>query len=200
MLVPAGRVAVAVVVAQLVQAPVGAKASWVTTTPLTERFIGRLAVEPLANRMVSVTDPACARTTVHSTRLPTWLNVLQYPVPEKPGWSESMVPSQVAFSASYRMAEDSGSTSRKSTFGPPLAVTRIALLPAFNVTVVVVLAQVSQLPVGAKTNSPAASVPLTAMLIGRLAVDPLAYRNVSRYRPVVCAGTCHCTKLPDTLL
>src|SRR6266545_1516238 len=150
MLVPAGRVAVAVVVAQLVQAPVGAKASWVTTTPLTERFIGRLAVEPLANRMVSVTDPACARTTVHSTRLPTWLNVLQYPVPEKPGWSESMVSSQVAFSASYRMAED--------------------------------------------------SVPWTAMLVGRLAVDPLAYRNVSRYRPVVCSGTGHCTKLPETLL
>src|SRR5262245_37354392 len=115
----------------------------------------------------------------------------------------STVPSQRAFSASNRVAGDSGSTWRKSTFGPPLAATavaRIVLVPAVNVTVVVTLAQVSQFPVGAKANSPAAGEPLTAMVIGRLAVEPLANRKVSRARPAGCPVIGHSTKLPDTLL
>src|SRR5688572_33492218 len=49
--------------------------------------------------MVAV--PAAAALTVHWAKPPTALLALQKPLPEKPAWFESMVPLQVAFSASY---------------------------------------------------------------------------------------------------
>src|SRR6266545_3686940 len=77
-----------------------------------------------------------------------------------------MVPWQTAFSASYRVAGAGwGTTSRWSRLGPPLvvvAVTRMVLVPAVRVTVVVALAQVSQEPVGGKSRVPVA-VPLTVL-------------------------------------
>src|SRR6266511_108338 len=112
--VPALSGTVAVALAQVSQELVGGKSSVPADVPLTVRVIGRLAVVPLAYRKVSVAVPAEATLTVHSTDAPTALVVLQNPVPEKPVWSESIVPWHTAFSASYRVAA--------ATAGPAPAV------------------------------------------------------------------------------
>ncbi len=48
------------------------------------------------------------------------------------------------------------------------------LAPATRLATIVVSAQVSQLPVGLNAAAAAITVPLTAMLIGRFTVEPLA--------------------------
>src|SRR6266498_3623463 len=91
--------------------------------------------------------------------------------------------------------------SRKSTLGPPpavVAVARIVLVPAFNVTMAVTVCQVLHAPVGGKASSSANRVPLAVMSIGRFAVLPLAYRNVRAAVPACAAFTVQCTLLPTT--
>src|SRR5438477_2886531 len=88
------------------------------------------------------------------------------------------------------------SKSRKSRLGPPLApvaVARTLLVPAGTGALTETLCQVSQLAVGGKATAAATTVPLTAMSIGRLAVDPLAYLKVSVAVPVAGMVTGNCT-------
>src|SRR2546421_6142567 len=88
------------------------------------------------------------------------------------------------------------SKSRKSRLGPPLApvaVARTLLVPAGTGALTETLCQVSQLAVGGKATAAAATVPLTAMSIGRLAVEPLAYRNASVAVPAWAAVTVNST-------
>src|SRR5262245_2405138 len=101
-LAPALRPAGTLTAVQFVHAPVGAKPGVATTVPLTETVAGRAAVEPLAKPKASVTGPAVAASTVHCTKEPVALVVLQKPVPEKPAQLESIVPSHVPLSASCR--------------------------------------------------------------------------------------------------
>src|SRR6059058_1108721 len=71
---------------------------------------------------------------------------------------------------------------RLSTFGPPavpVAVARILLLPEARFSVVVTVCQVLHEPVALNARFVRWAVPLTAMVSGRLAVEPLAYRNVT---------------------
>ena len=84
-LLPALRVTVIVVVAQVSQFAVGAKETDVTTVPLTEMVVGRAAVVPLAQRISTVADPAVVASTVTSLNEPDTLSLLTYPAPEKPG-------------------------------------------------------------------------------------------------------------------
>jgi hypothetical protein len=104
-LLPAWRDTVTVTVCQLVQAPVTGMLSVIDPPPLTVTLTGLAAVDPLANRIVSVTWPAEARLTDHCTNTPTALGVFTKPVPLNPAWLLSTVlPAEiVAFSASSRV-------------------------------------------------------------------------------------------------
>ena len=72
------------------------------------------------------------------------------------------------------------------------------LVPAFRVVVTGAVAQVSHDPVGGK-SSVATAEPLTVTVIGRLAVEPLAYRNINVAPPALAAFTVHCTDAPTAL-
>ena len=74
-----------------------------------------------------------------------------------------------------------------------VAVARIVLAPAFRFIVIVLVCQVSQLPVPPKANSSATSAPLTVTSMGRLVVVPLAYLNATVAVPAEAALTVHCT-------
>src|SRR5207247_2372012 len=94
-------------------------------------------------------------------------------------------------------------TRSRSRLGPPLAVVAVArtvLPPAVRVVVTVTSAQVSQLAVGLNATPAATRVPLTVISIGRLAVDPLAWRTDSFAVPALAALTVHCTYEPATLV
>src|SRR6266545_2868059 len=100
-LLPATSGALKVAVVQSSQVPVELNdVAEATVVPLTMMSIGRSAVVPLEYRMVTGTVPASSAGTVHCSKAPTALVVLQKPVPVKPAWSASIVPSQVPFSAS----------------------------------------------------------------------------------------------------
>ncbi len=107
----------------------------------------------------------------------------------------------VAFSACSTLPADM-STSSQSTLGPPaapVAVARMELVPASRAAMTDLVCQVSQLPVTANATPLATTVPLTAMSMVRLAVEPLAKRMASMAWPAVAVLTLHWTKLPTTL-
>jgi len=85
---------------------------------------------------------------------------------------------------------------RLSTFGPPavpVAVARILLLPDARFSVVVTVCQVFHEPVELNARFVRWAVPLTEMVSGRLAVEPLAYRNVTLTLPAVDVPTVNST-------
>ena len=88
------------------------------------------------------------------------------------------------------------SADRLSTFGPPaasVAVARILLEPAARVSVVVTVCQVFHEPVVLNARLVRWFVPLTAMVSGRLPVEPLAYLIVTLNVPALAAPTVHST-------
>src|SRR5256885_1311757 len=88
------------------------------------------------------------------------------------------------------------------SFGPPLAVvavSRTVLEPAFTVAGTGTVAQVSHDPVGGK-SSVATAESLTVTVIGRLAVEPLAYRNINVAPPAAAALAVHVTDAPTALV
>src|SRR5262245_28047189 len=99
-LVPAFTVTVSVLVTQVFHAPVPSNDGVCTVDPLTIRLAGRTVVVPLANWTSSVALPAADAFTANCTYAPVAFVPLQNPLPEKGAQSESMVPVQVAFSAS----------------------------------------------------------------------------------------------------
>src|SRR5687767_8934108 len=103
-LLPAGAENVKPAVVQVLHAPVPAKGVDWSVEPLTITLAVRLVVVPLAKRTTRVTVPAAGALTVNCAAAPIALRALQKPVPVKPAWLVSMVPSQVAgaLSASWR--------------------------------------------------------------------------------------------------
>jgi hypothetical protein len=84
-------------VVHVVHAPVGSNETVPTVDPLTIRFAGLAPlVEPLANRTATVAVPAAAGVTVNCAKAPAAAVPLQNPLPEKPAWFESIVPSHTA--------------------------------------------------------------------------------------------------------
>src|SRR5262245_53572518 len=102
-LLPEATVTVSVLVTHVFHAPVPSNDGDCTVDPLTTRLAGRAVVVPLANRTPRVAVPAADAVTVNCTYAPDALVPLQKPLPEKGAQSESTVPWQVAFSASYRV-------------------------------------------------------------------------------------------------
>jgi hypothetical protein len=122
----------------------------------------------------------------------------------KPVWSLSTVPDEIVpVSASYCVVvgdgggDDGGVTTPSSTvsesrFGPPSAVLEVARMvfaPATSVACTETVAHVSHVPVLVNDRAEATTAPLTVIVIGRSAVVPLAYRQVSVASPAVEAGT-----------
>src|SRR5262249_7857231 len=116
-------------------------------------------------------------------------------------WSARSWPStapETALGAGRKPGPEASTThavSSQSTFGPPaapVAVARIALLPALRLTVTVAVAHVFHDPVPG-TFPVTGLPPLTLIGIGRLAVVPLAYRMVSFTLPAADRDTVHST-------
>src|SRR5215207_3307919 len=155
--------------------------------------------------MVSVAAPADGAVTANSRAAPTALVVLQKPVPEKPAQLESIVPLHVPLSASNRLPGGGRlvtSKSRKSRLAGPSAlvpVSRIVLLPALTVAVMVAVAQVLHAPVGLNASPVRTTAPFTEMSAARFVVPPLAYRKASVAVPLFAALTVHWTNWPAAL-
>ena len=86
-------------------------------------------------------------------------------------------------------------------FGPPseeVAVAVTVFAPATSSTVNVRLRHTDHPPVPPNAAPAAATVPFTAMSMGRFASVPFAYRIVSVARPAAAARTVHWIALPTT--
>lgn len=188
-LLPEFTCTVRVFVTQFGHAPVASNEVDCTVDPFTTTLAPRALVVPLANRTASVADPPAAALAVNCANAPVALRELQNPEPEKPAWSESIVPSQTAgeFSASNRT--DCACAALNATNAPatannpanPAATTALTLtsrdipIPSFN----------EKLPGDGPTMGSPACRTATASAWRRVPCTPVAPATPSCCRAVV---------------